>query len=273
MDSLIINAAITGSVFSRVDSPHLPISIPEIVACARRVREAGASILHLHARDLEGNPSPAPELYSDLVARIREACGDVLVCVSLSGRFESDLERRAAALASRPDLASLTLGSFNFPTQVSVNAPQAIQTLALRIQEAGAVPELEAFDVGFVNTARYLIRKRILRPPYYFNHCFGSLGTAPLDLLGMGHMVSLLPEGAIWAAAGLGRYQLDANAMAISAGGHVRVGLEDNLHFDRARKEMADNVRLVERIVRIGREMGREPATPLEVRTLLGLVP
>jgi uncharacterized protein (DUF849 family) len=152
-----------------------------------------------------------------------------------------------------------------------VNAPETIAGLAARIQAAGAVPELEAFEAGFVNYARYLIRKQVLRPPYYFNLILGALGAAPLDPLGLGHMVALLPPGAIWSVGGLGQYQLDANVMALAAGGHVRVGLEDDIHFDRARTELADNTRLVDRVARIAREMGREPATPAEVRTMLDL--
>jgi uncharacterized protein (DUF849 family) len=111
----------------------------------------------------------------------------------------------------------------------------------------------------------------VLRPPHYVNIILGSLGTAPLDLMGLGHIVSLLPPSSIWSVAGLGRFQLDANVIAMSAGGHVRVGLEDNIYYDRGRKELADNVRLVDRIVRLAREIGREPATPAEARTMIGL--
>lgn len=111
----------------------------------------------------------------------------------------------------------------------------------------------------------------MLRPPYYFNLIFGSLGTAPLDLVGMGHMVTMLPPGATWSVGGLGQYQLDANVMGMAAGGHVRVGLEDNIYYDRQRQDRADNARLAARSARIGREMGREPATPAEARQIIGL--
>jgi uncharacterized protein (DUF849 family) len=127
------------------------------------------------------------------------------------------------------------------------------------------------FEAGFIHYSKYLIRKGMLRPPYYYNILLGSLGAAPLDLVGLGHMVSMLPEGATWSLAGIGQYQLDANVMAIAAGGHVRVGLEDNIHYDRARNDLANNPRLVARLVRIAREMGREPATPAEAREIIGL--
>ncbi len=270
-DKLIINAAITGCVLYKKNSPHLPVTTDEIVADARRLQDAGASIIHLHARNADETPSFDDAVYSGLVARVRKACPGIIVCVSLSGRHEARIERRAAALASKPDMASLTLGSMNFISGPSVNAPDTIIELARRIDAAGAVPELEVFEAGFINYACHLIKRGILAPPHYFNIILGSLGSAPLDLLGLGHMVQMLPAGAIWSVGGLGRHQLDANVMSIAAGGHVRVGLEDNIFLDRAQSIQATNLALVERIARIARDMGREPATPEEARGMIGL--
>jgi uncharacterized protein (DUF849 family) len=270
-DRLVINAAITGCVLSKDNTPYLPITIPEIVECAQRVQDAGASIVHLHARAADGSPSYDEDDYCEIVESLRRACGDLIVCVSLSGRHVEDLDRRAAALAARPDMASLTIGSLNFATQPSINSPDTIRALAERTLAVGAVPELEVFEAGFINYASFLIKKSVLRPPYYFNIILGSLGAAPLDLVGLGHMVSLLPPGSTWAVGGLGGYQLDANVMSIAAGGHVRVGLEDCIYYDRGRTQLADNVQLVSRIARIAREMGREPATPAEARRIIGL--
>lgn len=268
---LIINAAVTGCVLSKHDTPFLPVLADEIVACCVRLVDSGVSIVHLHARKADSSPSFDVDDYVDLVARVRQACPGVIVCVSLSGRHESRVDRRAAALAAKPDMASLTLGSMNFISGPSVNSPDTIVELARRIEAAGAVPELEVFEAGFVHYAGFLVNKGILKTPCYFNLILGSLGAAPLDLLGMGHMVSMLPAGSIWSAGGLGRYQLDANVMAIAAGGHVRVGLEDNIYYDRAQTDRADNARLVDRIVRIARDMGREPATADEARAMIGL--
>ncbi len=269
---LIINAAITGITLTKADTPFLPVSIDEIVQCAQRSREAGAAILHLHARNPDQSPCYDSAVYCEVVERVRQT-SDLIVCVSLSGRFVSEVEKRAAALASHPDMASLTLGSMNFANQPSINSPETIDELARRIHSAGAIPELEIFEAGFINYSKYLIKRGVLRQPYYFNLILGSLGTAPLDLTGLGHMLALLPPGAIWSTGGLGRYQLDANVMGIAAGGHVRVGLEDNIYYDRQRTDLADNPRLIARIARIGREMGREPATPEEARRLIGLEP
>jgi 3-keto-5-aminohexanoate cleavage enzyme len=270
-DKLIINAAITGGVFTKKDSSFLPVSIVEISDCARRVQDAGAAIVHLHIRNLDQSPSCDADIYQELIKNLRFACGDLILCASLSGRHFSDVNQRSAALMARPDMASLTLGSANFAAQPNINSPDTIQELASRIYASGAIPELEVFDTGFINYAHYLIKKGVLRPPYYFNIILGSLGSAPLDLLTLGHMVKLLPEGAVWAVGGLGRYQLDANVLSIAAGGHVRVGLEDNLFFDRQRTDFADNVRLVERIVWIARQLGRDPASPAEARRFLGM--
>jgi uncharacterized protein (DUF849 family) len=269
-NKLIINAAITGTVLNKSDTPHLPVSVDEIVECARQVRDAGASIVHLHARNADQSPSFDPALYDLIIKRVRAAT-DLIVCVSLSGRFVSDVNVRAAPLEAQPDMASLTLGSMNFMTQPSVNPPEVIRELAQRMQARNIVPELEVFEAGFINFSNYMIRKEILTPPFYCNILLGSLGAAPLDLTGLGHMVSLLDDRVTWAVGGLGQYQLDANVMSIAAGGHVRVGLEDNIYYDRERRDLANNTRLVERIVRIGREMGREPATPLEAREIIGL--
>jgi 3-keto-5-aminohexanoate cleavage enzyme len=268
---LIINAAITGCVLSQKDTPHLPVSIDEIVGCVKTLESIGVSIVHLHARDNNQAPSHLAKDYIELVTAVRAAAPNMLICVSLSGRHEPKLEARAAALQSKPDFASLTLGSMNFISGPSLNAPETIQGLAERIYASGAIPELEVFEAGFIHYANYLIGKKVLKPPYYFNLILGSLGTAPLDLLGLGHMISMLPNGAAWSVGGLGQWQLAANTLAIASGGHVRVGLEDNIHYNKERTVLATNPQLVERIIRIAKELGREPASPLETREILGL--
>jgi 3-keto-5-aminohexanoate cleavage enzyme len=270
-EKVIINAAITGCVLSKRDTLHLPVTVPEIVSCARQVQDAGAAIVHLHARNSDQTPCYESSVYCDLVGSIREACDDIIVCVSLSGRFVTDIQQRAAALASHPDMASLTLGSMNFATQASVNSPGAIQQLAGLIYASGAIPELEVFEAGFINYANYLIKKGHLHPPYYFNLILGSLGAAPLDLVGLGNMIQMLPAASIWSVGGIGQNQLDANVISLAAGGHIRVGLEDALFFDRKKEDLADNLRLVRRISQIAREMGRTPANGDEARNIIGL--
>jgi 3-keto-5-aminohexanoate cleavage enzyme len=267
-DRLIINAAITGTVLYKSSTAFLPTTVAEIVDTAQRVRDAGAAIVHLHARNADESPCYDPDVYGELVDGVRRTT-DLLVCVSLSGRFVSDVSVRAAPLAACPDFASLTVGSMNFITQASVNEPQTIRELADRIYAAGAVPELEIFEAGFANYASFLARKGVLHGRHYANIILGSLGAAPLDPIGLQHIVSLLPPGTTWSVGGLGQFQLDANVLAMATGGHVRVGLEDNIYFDRNRTQLASNEQLVARVAQIATAMGREPATPQQARALI----
>lgn len=274
-DELIINLAPTGMVPTRADSPHVPLTPDEVAADVRRCVDAGASIVHVHPRDAEGRPSQDPAVAASFIAAIREAAPHVVVCITTSGRVEPGLAARVRVLDLdgdvRPEMASLTLGSLNFPRQASVNAPETIQGLAARMRDRAIVAEWEIFDLGMLDYAAYLRTRGLLPDPVYANILLGSLGTLQATPLNLALAVERLPAGATWAATGIGRYQLEMNRLAIAMGGHVRVGLEDNLWWDADRTELATNPRLVERLVRIGRAMGREPASPTQVRELLGI--
>ncbi len=274
-DELIINLAPTGMVPTRADTPHVPLTPDEVAADVRRCRDAGASIVHLHPRDDADEPTQSPERAAELIAAVRAAAPDIVVCITTSGRRQPELGTRAAVLdldgPVRPEMASLTLGSLNFPKQASVNAPATIQGLAERMRERGIVPEWEVFDFGMLDYAAYLRGRGLLGDPVYVNLLLGSLGTLAATPLNLALLVERLPAGATWAATGIGRFQLAVNRLAIAMGGHVRIGLEDNLWFDDARTDLATNPRLVERLVRVARAMGREPATPDQVRERLGI--
>jgi len=215
------------------------------------------------------------DVYAEIMAKLRERCPDVIVCVSTSVRVFKAFEERAEALDLpedlKPEMASLTLGSLNFTSEASVNEPTMITALAERMAERGIVPELEVFDLGMVDYARYLSERGVLRPPFYFNLLLGSLGTLSASPLHMALLTQALPEGSTWAGAGIGRFQFAANAMAIASGGHVRVGLEDNLWLDADKERPATNVALVERIVTLARACEREIATPDQARAQIGL--
>ncbi|GAB4127546.1 beta-keto acid cleavage family enzyme [Thermopirellula anaerolimosa] len=275
MDKLIINAAITGMVPTRKDSPFVPLSPDEIVADARRCLDAGASILYIHAREPSGEPSYRKEIYYELFTRIRELDPQVIISGSTSGRVYREFRQRSEVLEPgpdcRPDLASLTLGSMNFPTGPSINAPDMIQRLAVAMNERGVVPEWECFDLGMIDYGHYLIRKGILKPPYYCNILLGSLGTLSADAFHLAVMVRALPPGTIWSATGIGRFQFPVNAMAVTMGGHVRVGLEDALYYDAQKTRLATNAGLIDRVVRLAEAVGRSPATPAEARRMIGL--
>jgi uncharacterized protein (DUF849 family) len=168
-------------------------------------------------------------------------------------------------------LASLTLGSLNFPRQASINDPDMIKRLALAMKQRGIVPELEIFDLGMAEVAHYLIDKQVLAPPFYANILLGSLGTLSATPDNLCAVVRALPPGTAWAATGIGRHQFFINSLAVTMGGHVRVGLEDALYYDWTAKQPATNARLIERIVVLARAAGREIATAEEARQIIGM--
>ena len=275
-DKLIINAALTGMVPTPQDNPHVPVSPDEIARDVRRCRDAGASIVHLHARDAAGAPTYDADVYREILQRVRAACPDVILCVSTSGRIFRQFEQRSAVLEledPKPEMASLTLGSMNFACTESVNSPEMIRALALKMRQRGILPELECFELGMAEYVHYLIKHDVLRSPLYCNILLGSLGTAGAGAFNLAAIVRALPPGTTWAAAGVGRFQLEVNALAIAMGGHVRVGLEDNLWFDRDRRDPATNARLIERIGQLGTILGRAIASPAEARAMIGLRP
>ena len=274
-EPLIVNLAATGMVPTRADNPAVPLAPAEIAEDCRRCAAAGATVVHLHARDAEGRPTYRKEVFRETIALVRAAVPDIVVCVTTSGRLFGELEQRAEVLdldgPVKPDMASLTLGSMNFPREASVNSPQTIQGLAERMRERGIVPELEVFDAGMLDYADYLIGRGVLREPFYFNFLLGSLGTLAATPSNLSRLAAAVPPGATWAAAGIGRFQLPMNALAVAMGGHVRVGLEDNLFLDPGKQQPATNLLLVERVGGIARAMGRPVATCAQARRRIGL--
>jgi uncharacterized protein (DUF849 family) len=170
----------------------------------------------------------------------------------------------------KPDFGSLTLSSLNFNKQASINPPEIIKALSAKMQENSIRPEMEVFDLGMINYAKYLINKGYIKKPYYFNLILGNIACAQADILSLGLMIKELPEGSIWSAGGVGEYQLKMNAMALVVGGGVRVGLEDNIWFDSERTRLATNIELVSRVIEIAGSLGIKPYTHREARKILG---
>lgn len=274
-EPLIINVCLSGNITHKGINPHVPGNLQEIMEDAAQVIEAGASILHIHAYDADGTPSWRPESFGRIFETIRAAHPEVVLVATTSGRLHKDFEKRAAVLdldnKAKPDMASLTLGSLNFPRQASVNAPEMVQQLCQRMHENGIMPELEAFDLGMINYAFYLQRKGLLPLQCYINFLLGSLGSIPGRMLDLANLVREIPQHWTWAAAGVGQYQLPMNTAAITMGGNVRVGLEDNPFYDYTKRQPASNVDLVKRLVRISTELGRPIATAAETRKRLKL--
>ena len=274
--SLIINLTPTGMIPTKEMTPHVPITVQEIVENVHEAVEIGITMVHIHARDEHtGEPTYRAEVYGDIIAGIRKFSSDLVVSVSLSGRTFGEFEKRAEPLKLdgdvKPDMGSLTLSSVNFNREASVSSPDMIQALAREMRRRGVLPELEAFDAGMVNYAKYLERKGLLEPPHYFDLLLGNIACAQADLLHAGIMVRDLPPNSLWSLAGIGDAQLMVNSIAIAAGGGVRVGLEDNIWYDPGRTRLARNADLVRRIHRLAESNERRIMTPGELRKLLNL--
>lgn len=272
---LIINFTPTGMIPTKEMTPHVPLSPQEIIKEVLEARQFGISMVHLHARNQDGPPSSEKEIYSEIIKGIRQVDGDLIICVSTSGRFSPEFEKRSDPLklegASKPDMASLTLSSLNFNNEASINSPQTIQMLAKMMMETGIKPELEAFDIGMINYAKYLCAKNLLEPPLYFNLILGNIACAQASILNLGIMINELPEGTIWSAGGVGDTQLKMNVCAMINGGGVRVGLEDNIWLTPKRDRLATNMDLLKRIYLISQYLELDIASPKDVRSYLKL--
>jgi 3-keto-5-aminohexanoate cleavage enzyme len=273
---LIVNFTPTGMIPTKKMTPHVPISSSEIAEEVHKAVEIGISMVHLHARDdVTGEASYSADAYGKIIEKIRQFSTDLVICVSLSGRNFPELEKRSEPLQLsghlKPDMGSLTLSSVNFNRTASISEPETIQGLARLMRQKGILAELEAFDLGMINYAKYLIRKGLLQGPHYFNLLLGNIACAQPDLLHLGMMIRDLPEDSLWSLAGIGDSQLVMNSVAIAYGGGVRVGLEDNIWFDRQRSRLASNMDLLRRVHTLAEANDRPVMTPVTLRGLLGL--
>lgn len=276
--NLIVNFTPTGMIPTKEMTRYVPVSVPEIIEDVYKAVEIGITMVHIHARDEKtGAPTYKAEVYGKIIEGIRSFSRDLVICVSLSGRGIKEFKQRSEPLnldgELKPDMGSLTLSSLNFNNTESMNSPDMIKALAATMKETGILPELEAFDTGMINYAKYLENKKLLIPPHYFNLLFGNIACAQADLAIAGLMVRELPPKSYWSFAGIGNAQLMINSIAIAAGGGVRVGLEDNIWFDKGRTRLASNSDLLERIHRISEANDRKIMPPSEFRQLINLKP
>jgi 3-keto-5-aminohexanoate cleavage enzyme len=268
---LVITLAPTGMIPTKKETPHVPITPEEIARDAYEAYKLGVSIVHVHARDEQGRPTYRKEIFEKIFKEIRRKCPEVIICATTSGRVHPQVEHRTEVLDLYPEMATLTLGSLNFPQHPSVNSMETIKKLAASMMKKGILPELEIFEAGFINTAKYLSRKGYLKKPLHFCLLLGSLGSAPANISDLVYLTQSLPPKSNWSATGIGRFQTQINVAAILMGGHVRVGIEDSIYFNYPKKELATNLKLLERILKIAKELNREIATPKETREILGL--
>ncbi len=273
---LIVNFTPTGMIPTKEMTPHVPVKVKEIIEDVRRAFDIGITMVHLHAHDeATGKPTCRAEVYGEIIAGIRSFCKDLVICVSLSGRNVKEFEHRAEPLQLKgdlkPDMGSLTLSSLNFNSEASVNSPDMIKALAVEMKKRNILPELEAFDAGMINYAKYLEKKGILQPPHYFNLLLGNIACAQADVLHAGVMIRDLPDNSLWSLAGIGNLQLMMTSLAIAAGGGVRVGLEDNIWFDAQRTRLASNSDLLRRIHTLAEANERKVMSSADLRKLLNL--
>jgi 3-keto-5-aminohexanoate cleavage enzyme len=269
MEKLIITCALVGAEVTREQQPTLPLTPQEIADAAYEAWQAGASIAHIHVRDAEGRPSQDRELYRQTIELIQEKC-DIIVQVSTGGAVGMTAEERLQPVTLRPEMATLTMGTVNFGDGVFMNTPQDIEAYAQAMQEHGVRPEFEIFEVGMITNALRLLKKGLVSAPMHFDFVLGVPGAIAGTPENLMHMIAQIPQGSTWTVAGVGRAQLPLNTMAILLGGHVRVGYEDNIYYEKG-VLATSNAQFVERIVRIAKELGREVATPSEARKVLGL--
>lgn len=280
-DKVIISAALTGVIATRKQSPYIPYTADEIGEEARRAVEAGAAIVHIHARQDNGMPAFDVESYAKIDAAVKAACPDVVINYS-TGAIGIDRETRIHQVtALKPDMAALNMGSMNYAIysrkaktfyhdHVFANPFSDIQFFLEAMNEAGTRPEMECFDTGHINNARPLIDLGILQPPYQFSLIMGVLGGIPASTKNLVHQVDQLPDNSFWQVIGIGAKQWKWVAAALTMGGNVRVGLEDNLYLPDG-SVAKSNGESVAQAVELARLLGVEPASVAEAREILQL--
>jgi 3-keto-5-aminohexanoate cleavage enzyme len=269
-ETAIVTCAVVGAEVTRAQSPAIPYTPEEIAAAALEACRAGAAVVHLHARHPDGRPSQEAAHFREIVDRIRSAGCDVVIQCSTGGAVGMGVEDRLGSLVPGAEMATLNMGTMNFGDDVFVNARPDIVRIAGRIRERGLLAECEVYDAGMLETLRWLLDRDLLVRPYHVQFVLGVPGGMSGTERNLRFLVEGLPEPAHWTVAGIGRFELPMAEAALRLGGHVRVGLEDNLYLSRGVLARG-NGELVEAALRRVREAGREPATPAEARRILGI--
>jgi 3-keto-5-aminohexanoate cleavage enzyme len=275
MEPCIICVAITGSLPTKANNPAVPISIAEQVESTQEAFEAGASIAHCHVRDDEGKPTSDPDRFARLMEGLHQHCPGMIVQLSTGGRSGAG-QARGGMLPLRPDMASLSVGSNNFPTRVYENPPDLVDWLASEMAAHDVTPEIECFDLSHIFKAHDMWQKGQLKARPYVQFVLGVKNAMPADRVAFDFMIAtvkrLFGEDAPWCAAGIGPAQIVVNEWCVENGGHARTGLEDNVRLDRDRLAPS-NAALVRRVLDLCDRAGRPVATWAQARARLGLRP
>lgn len=269
----IITVAITGSVPTKKDNPAVPITVPEQVESTQASFEAGATLAHCHVRNDDGTTSSDPEKFGRLVEGIKKHCPGMIIQLSTGGRSGNGRER-GGMLPLKPDMASLSTGSCNFPTRVYENAPELVDWLASEMLVHNVKPEVEAFDLSMVFQAVKMQKEGKMKGPLHVQFVMGVKNAMPVDKEVFDFYVKTLHRlapDATWTGAGIGKDQITLNRWSLEAGGHCRTGLEDNIRWDASGTLAPSNAALVKRVADMCGEYGRHPASVAEARKLLSL--
>ena len=270
MEPLIITVAPVGAELTPEQTPHLAVTPKQLGGVAAKIREAGASIIHVHCRNDDGSNTHDIERFRHAYDEIRTS-SDLIVQFSSGGAIGMTPEERSLPLQLRPEMATLTCGTVNFGDDVFENSFPIMRGILSAMHKYGVLPELEIFDKGHISNARKLEREGLLHFPQHVDFVLGVPGGLDASAQNLCDLVDDLPAGCTWSVAGVGRMQLPLAMVAIAMGGHVRVGLEDNIYYSKGR--LATNEELVARVVRIATEAGRPVATPEQAREILGIKP
>ena len=271
MDKVIITVATTGAWPTKKNNPAVPLTPKEIAEDVYECWQAGAGVAHLHMRDSEGRGTMNKELFAETVALIRERC-DIVINLTTSGDLNAtDQTRMEHLVALKPELASFDCGSMNWMhTSLFINHPAFLEKLAETMTSAGVKPEVEIFDAGMVSNANYYLKKGLLKAPVHYQFVLGAAGGMDATVENLVFLKSLIPADSTWSALGIGKGHLPIMYTAIALGGHVRVGMEDNVYYSTGRLAKS-NAEFVARAVRLIQEADKERATPDEARIILGL--
>ena len=266
---LIITCPVTGAELSKDDTPHLPVTPVEIAQSAEEAVSAGASIIHLHVRDEQGNPTQREDIFKSVKKKILKRC-DCILQYSTGGAVGTPIEKRMAPLKLKPDMASLSMGTMNFGDEIFENTTSTIRTIARELEKNGIMSELEIFDYGMMDTTRRFLSKGYLPEKFHINFVLGVPGGMAGNIENLISLKNRLNPLQTWTVTGVGKFQLPLAVHAIMMGGHVRIGFEDNIYFRQG--ELAKtNAQLIKRIVRIAKELDRPVATLPQTRQMLGL--
>lgn len=269
MTPAILTAAIVGAETTRAQNPALPLTAEEIGVEAARCRDHGAAIIHLHVREPDGRPSQSGELFARAFEEIRKRT-DVIIQTSTGGAVGMSARERAQPVYLKPEMATLNCGSLNFGDGIFDNAFPVMRELATIIRDHGVVPELELYELGHLDNVRVLEKEGLLSPPFHVQFVLGVRGAMQPSEERVRFLVSQLPHDATWGVAGIGRHQLPMVELALSMGGNLRVGLEDNVYLSKG--VLAEGSwALCREAGRLAEKAGRPLATPDEARRLLRL--